>query len=286
LTRRLAEWVVSRPSQAPPGSSCVVIGDSKLLYQPDRGLGLLETGLGAALAALGQRPATWRQMWETLAPGTCVAASPAVCYQDYDCPLPCAADPAAVARAAAVLCQALDQAGIRLAAIRSRALFPDAFNRLVDERGSKGSVLSHVTLGLAAELIAGLPDVPIHVVCDKHGGRDRYQPVLYEHFPDVFVEVHGEGATYSLYRFGPPERRIEFRFEVQAECYLATALASMASKYLRELAMRAWNAFWCARIEGLAPTAGYPADARRFQQAIAPLQRELAIDDRLLWRSR
>ena len=47
----------------------------------------------------------------------------------------------------------------------------------------------------------------------------------------------------------------------------------MASKYLRELAMRAFNDFWCTRVPGLAPTAGYPRDARRFKTAIEPLQR-------------
>jgi hypothetical protein len=48
--------------------------------------------------------------------------------------------------------------------------------------------------------------------------------------------------------------------------------------------MRAWNEFWCARIEGLEPTAGYPTDARRFKQAIAAVQQELGIDDDLIWR--
>ena len=45
---------------------------------------------------------------------------------------------------------------------------------------------------------------------------------------------------------------------------MPAALASMTSKYLRELAMRAFNEFWCGRVHDLAPTAGYPRDARRF----------------------
>jgi len=135
-------------------------------------------------------------------------------------------------------------------------------------------------------MIAALPDAPVWVVCDKHGGRDRYHALLSEHFPDNFIEIHGEGRAASVYRFGPAERRIEFRFQMRAESCLATALASMASKYLRELAMRAWNQFWCRRIDGLQPTAGYPHDAKRFKQAIGPLQQELGIDDRRIWRNR
>ena len=43
---------------------------------------------------------------------------------------------------------------------------------------------------------------------------------------------------------------------------------------------------WTDRLPELRPTAGYPGDSRRFKAEIEPLQRELAIDDRALWRSR
>jgi hypothetical protein len=60
----------------------------------------------------------------------------------------------------------------------------------------------------------------------------------------------------------------------------------MLSKYLRELAMRPFNEFWCGRVADLAPTAGYPRDAHRFRAAIQPTQMALGIDDRMLWRFR
>ena len=60
----------------------------------------------------------------------------------------------------------------------------------------------------------------------------------------------------------------------------------MTAKYLRETAMRPFNEFWCARVPGLKPTAGYPVDAKRFKKQIATAQRELAIDDQILWRCR
>ena len=80
------------------------------------------------------------------------------------------------------------------------------------------------------------------------------------------------------------QRRVEFCFQTKAERHLPAALASMASKYLRELAMRALNAFWCGRSPGLRPTAGYPQDAKRFRADIAHALAELQIDDRVLWR--
>jgi hypothetical protein len=60
----------------------------------------------------------------------------------------------------------------------------------------------------------------------------------------------------------------------------------MTAKYHRELAMRAFNAFWTARLPDLRPTAGYPKDSHRFKAAIAAVQSDLGIEDRLVWRSR
>jgi hypothetical protein len=125
---------------------------------------------------------------------------------------------------------------------------------------------------------------PISVICDKHGGRNRYAWLLSEHFPDSLIEVCGESRQQSVYRFGPPERRVEFRFQTKAESCLPTALASMAAKYLRELAMRAFNEYWRGHVGRLQPTAGYPQDARRFKAEIAAAQAELEIEDRVLWR--
>jgi hypothetical protein len=60
----------------------------------------------------------------------------------------------------------------------------------------------------------------------------------------------------------------------------------MTSKYLRELAMAAFNAFWQRHVPHLKPTAGYPVDAKRFKQDIAAAQSRLGIEDDLLWRMR
>ncbi len=63
---------------------------------------------------------------------------------------------------------------------------------------------------------------------------------------------------------------------------MPTALASMTSKYLRELSMRAFNDYWCGRVQNLAPTAGYPRDARRFMNDIQTVQAKLGIAKALM----
>ena len=263
---------------------CVAMADSKVLYQPPHGLVHLERGLLAALALLDRRPGSWREAWDALAPESADARRSIPWYADYDTPLPLDADPDEREPLADALSAGLAAAGVRLIELRSRAIFPQQFNGLVDHYESKAAALSHSTLDLAARLTASLEEEPVSIVCDKHGGRNRYGRLLAEHFPEWLIEIYGEGRAESLYRFGPQSRRVEIRFQAKAESCLPAALASMASKYLRELAMRALNAFWCRRVDGLHPTAGYPVDARRFKSAIAAAQAELGIEEAVLWR--
>ena len=174
--------------------------------------------------------------------------------------------------------------------LRSRAVFPEQFNGLAEQHGNKAEVLSRVTLELIAEALGGpigeSGPTPVRVVCDRHGGRSRYAPLLQRQFTEYLVEIHREDPTESRYAWGPAEARIDVRFRVQGEDFLPVALASMTSKYLREAAMLAFNRFWCASsLPDLRPTAGYPGDARRFKRQIEPLQRTLGVEDHVLWRT-
>jgi len=275
-----------RKGQLQDASAPVAIGDSKVLYQPQAGLRHLERGLLAALALVDRRPATWRGVWDALSTEAGGGLPSVPWYADYDAPIPVDADPSEIEAAAATLSGGFLAADVQLLGIVSRGVFPEEFNRLVEHFGSKGAALSHTTLRLVAGLVEPLEGGPIRIVCDKHGGRNRYQHLIADHFPDVLIEVRGEGRERSVYRFGPDDRRVEIRFQMKADSHLPAALASMASKYLRELAMRALNDFWRRSVDGLRPTAGYPQDAKRFKAQIAAVQAELGIEDRFLWRAR
>jgi hypothetical protein len=91
-----------------------------------------------------------------------------------------------------------------------------------------------------------------------------------------------EGRDHSRYRVVDAE----LRFEARAERYFPVAVASMVSKYVRELSMEAFNRFWREHLPEIEPTKGYLADASRFRDEIAAKQRELAIADVALWRER
>jgi ribonuclease HII len=285
LYKRLKD-VICKSSPRSGAFGRLAIADSKLLYTPASGLRSLERGVLAALALVNHCPADWLEVWQLLDPAS-LAYLPALPWHvDYDLRLPLAAQADDIVRLVPKLRGAFDRSGVRLVALKSRAIFPDQFNQSTLRYGTKSETLSKVTLALLAESLDLCVGEPVLAVCDKHGARNQYGRLLQQQFPDVLVEVHGEAASESIYRWGPTETRIDVRFRPGAETFLPAALASMASKYLRELAMRAFNDFWCRRVRDLAPTAGYPQDARRFMAAIEGVQAELGIAKAVMWRDR
>jgi ribonuclease HII len=95
-------------------------------------------------------------------------------------------------------------------------------------------------------------------------------------FPAGWVIAQQESADASRYRVELLDRPVQVVFRPRADAEsVAVALASMLSKYLREVCMSQFNRFWARQVPGIQPTAGYPVDARRFlsqiQQAMAPL---------------
>ena len=179
---------------------------------------------------------------------------------------------------------------VRLLDVQCRTVEPEEWNQLLDRFDSKGTVLSQVTLRLIVEQLEKLTldkdPLPLLILCDKHGGRNHYLDILTEFFPGEFVQTVRQSRESSVYRLTSAGRRLEFRFLAKGETHLPIALASMFSKYHRELAMIQFNAFWQSHLPDLKPTAGYPEDAKRFRQQIADVQKKLGIADENLWRKR
>ncbi len=264
----------------------VAVADSKALYRNRRGLDVLERGVLAAAAQLRPVPDSWRALWGQLAADATCELAELPWYREYDAEAPVAVDAESLTAAIDIWRRASASADVRLVGLQARVLFPRAFNEGVARHGSKGAVLTEATLQLVREMLEPLPSQPTAVVCDKHGGRNRYAAPVQEAFSDRLLDVLGEGAEESRYRCALGERAIEVRFCVRAERHLQVALASMTAKYLRELAMMAFNAYWCRQVPELRPTAGYPVDSLRFKSQIAELQSTLGIDDHVLWRGR
>lgn len=285
LAKDLYEVLSNVVAREPDAEGRLAIADSKALYQPGKGLGCLERSVLAIAHAVGHRIVDWRQAWELLAPNSCREIGQLPWYAGYERALPTAADREEVAAAGDRAASGLAESEAALERMEAVAVFPRHFNQLIEALGSKGEALSKQTLQLAGRMMDD-SDEPVLVQCDKHGGRNRYGALLQHQFPDHFIEVIEESRPISIYRWKQAGRQIEFRFVAKGESFLPAALGSMLSKYLRELAMEAFNSFWKGHLPNIKPTAGYPVDASRFRKQIRDVQTELGIADQVLWRNR
>ncbi len=287
LFEALAEWVSNDPAQH---DQRIVIADSKQIYRSGQRLDVLEATALAAMISQSEAPADAGRLdrWESI----CDAlgeqqplASP--WHAENDVTMPLAAESGAVRAVCERWSEMHSASGIRLRRIRSRIVFPGEWNDLLESESSKGSALTKVTLDLAASLMEDHPsEAPWLLHCDKHGARNKYVEPLQTTFPDYLIEVCRESAATSIYRWGPRDRRVEARFQAKGDSLLPSALASIVSKYVREVSMKVFNTFWQNHVPELRPTAGYPVDAKRFRSDIAAAQKRLHITDHVLWRNR
>jgi hypothetical protein len=266
------------------GPRPVLVADSKHVYGRCGGLSELERGVLAALGACGKHPTTVEELWRAVDPSGYRQPELFVVHQMRRIPQQAAQQE--LPTLAGWLAQCLAKCEVELCGIRARAACPSEFNRLLDQYGNKAEVLQVLFLQLVSELKEWLSDGPALVVCDRQGGRTRYAAIAQQVAEDRLVRVLFEHASSSGYRWDGAKGPIELRFETKGERHLPVALASMAAKYLRELAMREFNAWWLQRVPDLSPTAGYPADAGRFMRRIEPLLPAMGIERSALWRER
>jgi ribonuclease HII len=267
------------------GDQRLFVADSKAVYSSGDGLEDLEVAVLAFLRTLNCPVSTIDQLCQAISADNFLMLYQEEAWnQTPGRALPCDASEDHILEWQQTLADVMLQKQIRLLGIRSRIMFPKEFNQRVAESDSKGVVLSNATMELVRELVDQFTDddASVFVVCDKHGGRNRYDELIASHFDDQFVFRMEEGRERSRYRMG----RIEFCFRTRAEELLPVALSSMVSKYLREVLMHQFNEFWAQHVPGLKPTQGYPVDAKRFRDDIAKAIRVLEVDDSHLWRNR
>ena len=178
-----------------------------------------------------------------------------------------------------------ESSGVSLCGIESAVVLPPDFNDSIEREGNKANVLSQRTLGVVAGLLEGC-DGDVFIDCDKHGGRSSYGALIQNCLTDQDVRMILESANQSAYQWTADHVNATIRFTAKGEGQLAVALASMVSKYVREVYMVAWNAYWSAHQQDLKPTKGYPEDAKRFRLDIAQTQKRLGIRQEQYWRCR
>ncbi|MCI0379890.1 MAG: hypothetical protein L0215_20095 [Gemmataceae bacterium] len=295
-------WSVLSQSVRRPGGKDdgrLVIGDSKQVYGAGKNLGALEK---PALASLwgADTLRTRHEVGQTgmFAPLTIDVFLACLCPPAADefvgerwyhgtTSLPVETPLQELHHAAESWRHSCEACGVGLGLVRSVLVGAERFNRLIDERDTKAAPIQDGFTTLARECL-GLPgDEAVHLVVDKHGGRNHYGMLLQDVFSEGVVLCRGEGLARSVYEVHGLGRSIRVEFSPKADDRsFSVALASMICKYVRELLMLEFNAFWQAQVPGIKPTAGYPGDAARFYAKIEPAVGKLGIRKEAIWRKR
>jgi ribonuclease HII len=275
-----------------PQSLRVPVNDSKKLYKSGKGLGTLEEGvLPFLLLRDGKIPATLRELLAAVMRkrGADSYLDHYPWYRDRNREIPTGSYKNYLSTLAERLQDGFDAHGMKFLGVVSVPVEVLQFNDILTSQQNKSLVTFEAIGSLLRRVWKTYASEPAEVVVDRQGGRIQYGPLLYQKLRPRGVVIECQTAEKSVYRLrdrkGTERMTITFTKEGDSKSFLV-ALASMTSKYLRELHMGLFNDYWREHKSELKPTAGYPNDARRFLDEIAELRGRLGTEDRMLIRRR
>lgn len=263
----------------PKRSSQIHVNDSKLVYSPGTGLAELERSVLSLLSA-------HQQATEDLsAVLRCVAEHVIEDLEDhawYGQPIgfPIANDAMALKLLANAIRIDLQRTNTQCVYWQARVVLERRLNQMIAATHNKATVLFSTAAIHIDALLRQFGERGLVIFCDRQGGRGHYGSLLRTMFDEWSLEIVSEIESRSEYalRRGEHAVRIIFTEKAEAQC-LPVALASMLSKYLREVLMECFNAYWKTHLPDVVPTAGYYTDGQRFLRDIHEKRLELGIAD-------
>lgn len=261
--------------------------DSKKLYHRKEGIGRLERSVLAATMAWRGLPPRFRTLMGMICPDLLNQMGAYPWYREADPILPCKADHGSVRIAGTRLGRDLERQGIGIAGFWSEVLLEGHYNRMVGQIRNKAVVLFGLILRLIHRAAESFPDHELRIFVDRQGARAHYAPQLMRAFEPRSLRIISETAELSVYELlvGPNKWSVSFVQSGESN-HMPIALASLFSKYIREVLMHCFNDFWTTHSPDLKPTAGYYTDGLRFLQEIQPHVNRLGIERTQLVRQR
>ncbi|MFO7867398.1 MAG: hypothetical protein R6V02_11405 [Candidatus Aminicenantes bacterium] len=266
----------------------IAVNDSKKIYNPSAGLRHLERGVLPFVMNAGYKPENMNSLLCALGLDE---ESYTPCQEwneskDGSPKLPFAVDTQNILQCAAKLEKNMLYSRVKLENLKAAVIFADRFNRITGSLRSKsGCTWVFVSQHLEDIWNAYGSQTPL-VVVDRQGGRRDYLRLLNILFPFADVEETKMDINSRIYDIAFQEKSMKVMFQVDSEKHhLPAALASMTSKYLRELCMLRFQEFWRIHAPDVRPTFGYFGDGRRFLNDISSYIDLLGIDkDKLIRR--
>jgi ribonuclease HII len=265
-------WDILRRSVSKKASGTagrVAINDSKKLHSSRKDYSLLQRGVLMALAVSDSAriPENFGELLQTV--GADCAESLAE-YPWYGAPIlerHLSFDNDDIAIGANALKHDMIQHHISLLHLWSRPLLTGEYNRQVELSKNKATVLFSRVSQFVYDFFQNYGDQEnnLQILIDKLGGRAHYRQQLQRIFPDLQMKILKEEGQLSSYHLTGSGRSVKIHFLAKGDDrHLPVALASMTSKYLRELFMEAFNDWFQEKCQDLKPTAGYYTDGKRF----------------------
>ena len=264
----------------------LLITDSKKAYNKTSGIRNLERTVLTALKCLGAEPTTLSELLYMLCPESLERLSDYPWYKDVrDDSL--SADPADRAIASMVFSKDLTSNGIELKELKSCCLDVAYYNKMVMTVRNKASVLFTATSQLIQAAFNRFGNEDLHIVIDRQGGRMHYRNNLQRMFPEMSLRIVRESPAISSYKLQTQGGGMCVHFIVGADDkYLPVSLASMVSKYLREVLIGCINRYFTGFGPNIKPTAGYWEDGLRFIEDLKANLPHIRFDQNQLIRCR
>ena len=265
----------------------LAVADSKRLFRGRADFSALERPALVMLAVAGQRPRTWRTLLEALAPDATAPLDRYAWYAGRDVDLPLSDGVGDIGTRANAIRRNMHDEHIELVGVFAEPVVEEQFNHLVSRTGNKAVAMLGTALRVVDRVLRCAPDPRVRLCVDRLGGRIHYREALQTSFPQFELQILEECPERSAYRLANSSRVCRIEFVAGGEDrHFPIALASVFSKYLRELYMHVFNDYWSGQVTSLRPTAGYYTDAKRWlNDAAAELNRR-GIDRATLVRQR
>jgi len=264
----------------------LLVADSKKAYKRAEGLGHLERTVLAVLGTLGERPGDLQALLSFLCPDSAPRVWEYPWYEKARShPVP--AEKADTRIASKVFGEDTAGAGANLVGLTCHCLDVAYYNTMIQHVKNKAQVLFVTSTQLMQKLLDRYGDEDLHILIDRQGGRVHYREHLLRSFAGMELRIVQESERRSAYELRRGSRLVHVSFEVGADDHhFPVALASMASKYVRELLMASVNRHFAGLSSDLKPTAGYWKDGLRFLEDLRKLRPEVPIDRHRLVRCR
>ena len=242
----------------------LLVADSKKAYSKSLGIKHLERTVLACLRCLDREPATLTELLALLCPD-CPGRLNDYPWYKGAAGFNTLVDEADAAIASSVLEEDLASNDIKLLELKSCCLDVAYYNTMVNNVKNKASVLFSATSRLMKRAFDNFAGDDLQIIVDRQGGRVHYRTNLRRSFADMELKILRESPAASSYELRADGKRMRLHFAVGAdERVLPVSLASMTSKYLRQLLVGCINHYFVGFCSELKPTAGYWKDGLRF----------------------